>query len=148
MTSRKASAGFTLMELLVAVIIISALLALVLPRFGSIRENTYVATMKNSIAKAITSQEFYMNENDQYASSFAQLSAATGYVPDNDVTLTVATTPNPKYGYCIKANHAKTETACAVEFGLSGPGGVEFDGKIYCDADGTVDQITTLTACR
>lgn len=132
--------GFTLIELLVAVLVIGIISALVYPKFGPVKERTYVAAMKNTLNKAVTAEENYMDENDVYAPqdcgtdgtcSDDTLGGATGFAPDDDVGIVIVPASGAEsYGFVATATHAKTATSCEIEYGSDGTN--EFDGKITC----------------
>jgi prepilin-type N-terminal cleavage/methylation domain-containing protein len=150
MTMLRTRKGFTLIELLVAVLIIGILASLIFPRFGSIREKTYVSAMQNTLNKMVNAQEAYKNSgtNQTYA-TWAQL-GTTGFAADTDVVGpagTAGSTPTVnlftaagagmgQYGFEVIVGHTKTQAQCGVRFGTAGPGLAEFSGKIVCTQSG------------
>jgi prepilin-type N-terminal cleavage/methylation domain-containing protein len=126
--------GLTLIELLIAVLVIAALASFVIARTRSVKERTYVAEMTTSMSRAIEANEMYMVRYGQYRREEFLRNAGLLVWPD-DVNLLVrfaSGTYNRQYGYIVQAFHRKTRTRCWAEIGSAGPSGPIFDGKIRC----------------
>jgi prepilin-type N-terminal cleavage/methylation domain-containing protein len=147
MKTLRSRQGFTLIELLVAVLVIGIISALVYPKFGPVRERTYVAAMKNSLNKMVSAQENYLDANGQYG-TLANLQGI-GFELDEDVTgpggigsptITLHTSSNPQYGWQAVVGHSKTMTECGIQYGSSGPAptGVEYTQKVVCNPGGSL----------
>jgi prepilin-type N-terminal cleavage/methylation domain-containing protein len=64
--SPKAQHGFTLIELLAVMGIISALIAVALPRYASYRANAYDSRAEMDLRSVAMAEEAYFIENDRY----------------------------------------------------------------------------------
>lgn len=67
--------GFTLIELLIVVVVIGILAAIAIPKFGSMREKSYVAAVTSDLKHLASQQEVYHGTNQAYASDVADLTA-------------------------------------------------------------------------
>ena len=77
--------GFTLIELLIVVVIIGILATVAIPKFTSVRDKAFVASMKADLKNLATQQEVYHNDNYSFSTSFTNL----GYVTSEGVTVTI-----------------------------------------------------------
>jgi prepilin-type N-terminal cleavage/methylation domain-containing protein len=77
--------GFTLIELLIVVVIIGILAAIAIPKFSSVREKAYLASMKADLKNLATQQEVYHNANFSFSTSSTNL----GFVTSKGVTVSV-----------------------------------------------------------
>ena len=77
--------GFTLIELLIVVVVIGILAAIAIPKFSTVRNKAFVASMKADLKNLATQQEVYHNANFTFSVSFTNL----GFVTSKGVTLTV-----------------------------------------------------------
>lgn len=80
--------GFSLIELLTVMLVISILAAIAIPNFNAIRERAFVSTMKGDLHGLRYAQEVYNVEPDGvYATTIAELGDL--WNPSEDVTVTL-----------------------------------------------------------
>ena len=77
--------GFTLIELLIVVVIIGILATIAIPKFSSVRNKAYVASMRADLKNLATQQEVYHNDNFTFSTSFTDI----GFVTSEGVALTI-----------------------------------------------------------
>lgn len=80
--NRSNQAGFSLTELLVALIIIGILVAMAMPKFGSVISRTKTTEAKLMLNQIHLLQEAFRDEFDRYSMNFGEI----GYAPDKLVT--------------------------------------------------------------
>ena len=126
-----ARAGYTLIELLIAVVIVGLLSALAVPRLSLMRENAFVATMKSDLRHFSQSEESHFYDNAVYSSSLAVL-AFNGLQISDEVTLTIAEATVT--GWAVIADHSTTNVQCALFIGTAAPvGPATTQGRIDCN---------------
>ena len=79
-------AGFSLLELLVAIAIISILAAISIPRFGDFRAAAYDSRCQQDLRNLAATQELYRVENEQYAKD---VDALVTFKPSPGVEITM-----------------------------------------------------------
>lgn len=138
--TRTTRSGFTIVELLVVIIIVSILAALAIPRFVKARERAYYAAMIHDLDILQNMEEIY------YHNSGAFLYKTTGTVTDaaNDVDLnmhasrgvTITLGAHP-HGWAATATHlALASGQCNLFWGDDGTVGVaNTAGRIQCNND-------------
>src|SRR5690606_2660392 len=102
--------GFTLIELLIVVVLIGILAALVLPKFGDVKERAYKAAMQNDLRNLATAQEIYFEQNSVYASSAEDVIALS-----RGVEITITSESDYKAGYTAVASRNGTEVTCKLD---------------------------------
>jgi prepilin-type N-terminal cleavage/methylation domain-containing protein len=108
--------GFTLIELLLVVVIIGIVAALVLPKFGDVKQKAYVAAMKSDLRNLATAQEIYADKNGGYAAATTDI---PGYALSDGVSIGIALLPADN-GYKASATHSKVTTGgCSLTIGLT-----------------------------
>lgn|SRR5690606_12519597 len=96
--------GFTLIELLLVVVIIGIIAALVLPKFGDVKERAYKAAMQNDLRNLATAQELYFEENDEYfVGTITEGTSGAPISVSDKVSISVTTAGN---AYVATATHA------------------------------------------
>lgn len=84
--SRSRSRGFTLVELLVVVVVLGILATIAIPKFTSMREKSFIASVTSDLKHLASMQEVYHGDNQVYASAASDL---TNLTPSEGVVLTV-----------------------------------------------------------
>jgi type IV pilus assembly protein PilA len=97
----KNRSGFTLIELLIVMVLIAILATIGVNRFWSVKDRSYVASMKNDLRNMASQQEDYFQKNYNYSPSAALL---PDFVPSSGVAITV--THNALDGWSATASHA------------------------------------------
>lgn len=101
--------GFTLLELLVVIIIISILSAIAIPTFLVQRRKSWDAASKNDLRNLAGFQEIYYSDFGVYG-TIAEIQAAEPKLNiSKDVTLTVVSY-DTSLGYCLSATHEGSPT--------------------------------------
>lgn len=102
--------GFTLIEILAVLAIISILSAIAIPRFDSIRDRAFVSTMTGDLHNLRLAQEiYYRSPDNDYAASVEELGDRYASSPDVTVTITDA---GPDH-YSATATHPGTSRTCS-----------------------------------
>jgi type IV pilus assembly protein PilA len=65
---RAARVGFTLVEILIVVVVISILAALAIPRYQRSRAQSYSATIRSDLRKIVVAEEEFFTNHNRYAS--------------------------------------------------------------------------------
>jgi len=108
--------GFTLIELLIVVVIIGILAAIAIPKFTSVREKAFLASMKSDLKNLATQQEVYHNGNFSFSTSFTNL----GFVTSEGVTVTINEATGA--GWAATASHlGLASSQCGVYHGNATP---------------------------
>ena len=109
--------GFTLIELLLVVVIIGIVAALVLPKFGDVKQKAYVAAMKSDLRNLATAQEIYSDKNGNYAATTPEI---PGYALSDGVSIGIVMNAADQ-GYTATASHTKVPagTTCSLSIGLT-----------------------------
>lgn len=126
LTNRK---GFTMIELLVVVGIISILAAIAIPRLAATKDRAKLASVKTDVRNAETAEETYFS-NDATYGTFVQLQAASNFSLSSGNTMTITTGTT---GYTVAANNASIAsaiTSCVVQ--VAGGAASTVDGQITC----------------
>ncbi len=104
--------GFTLIELLVVLVVLGILSGIAIARFVSIKEATYLASMKADLRNfALYEQNYLMDSQGSY---FAGNGAAQGFAPTVGVTVTATVDPGPPPSWRAIATHDKTNKTCSI----------------------------------
>jgi prepilin-type N-terminal cleavage/methylation domain-containing protein len=124
-------AGYTLIELLIAIVIVGLLAALVTPRLSMARDKAFVATMKSDLRNLAQAQESFFYDNAVYAGSVGAL-VANGLQVDSAVVLDIGYATAA--GWSVTAIHEVSGVPqCALFVGNAPPVGAATDeGLITC----------------
>jgi prepilin-type N-terminal cleavage/methylation domain-containing protein len=121
--------GFTLIELMTVVVIISILVSIALPKFGDLKSKASLASIRSDIRNAEAAEETYFSDYAAYGTA-ANLQAAGFLSASTGNTLTVTVAPT---GYTINGVNPAImagPTSCTVQVGAGAAPTV--DGKITC----------------
>lgn len=112
MRTLKNRQGFTLIELLIVVVIIGILAAIAIPRFASTKGKAFDASAKTDLRNAMTSQEAYFSDWQQYAGSLANLKTSTDF--DETTGVVVAVASGDASGYEMTAKHGSSDNTWCI----------------------------------
>jgi prepilin-type N-terminal cleavage/methylation domain-containing protein len=105
-------AGFTLIELLIVVVIIGLLASIAIPKFQSVRERAYMASLRADLHNLATQQDIYYNDSYSYSPSISDLE----FNQSEGVTITFGEAHN--LGWSASAAHAALALeSCAIYHG-------------------------------
>jgi prepilin-type N-terminal cleavage/methylation domain-containing protein len=115
--------GFTLVELLVVVLVISILAAIAIPRYSGSKDKAYVATMIADLHNAAIYEEQYASENHaQYFSGTATFDVAVeGFRASQNVTVVLTATNilgSRISEFTAVARHAQSKESCELRSGI------------------------------
>jgi type IV pilus assembly protein PilE len=116
--------GVTLIELLVAVMIVSILAAVAVPSYRSYVLRTHRAGAKAAMMDIASRQQQFLMSNRAYADT-ATLTAA-GYAPDDSVT--------DRYTWAVTVNNAASPPSFSITF--TATGAQASDGNLTLDSLG------------
>lgn len=122
--------GFTLVELLITVLIISALSSMVVPRLLSWRDRGFRATMQSDLRNLAAFEESFFTDSGGYSGEVDEVQLL-GFQQSNRVTITIVEASAS--GWSATATHSATETECALYVGSATPVGAATEqGAIAC----------------
>jgi prepilin-type N-terminal cleavage/methylation domain-containing protein len=104
--------GFTLIEVMIVMVILSILCAITIPRFANTKQRTYVTAMKADLRNLATYQEMYAA--DSLGNYFSGDGQAQGFHPSQSVTVTATAVPGPPSFWTANAIHSLTTKTCSV----------------------------------
>jgi type IV pilus assembly protein PilE len=110
--------GFTLIELMIAVVIFALLAAIAYPNYINHIRKSRRAEAKTLLLEAQSKQERFLTENNVYATSMTTLGYAANPTPTENAWYTVAVTnvvgpPDPSFRLdAIPQNDQTNDTAC------------------------------------
>jgi prepilin-type N-terminal cleavage/methylation domain-containing protein len=128
---RAGRVGFTLVELMVAVVLMGLLAAFSTQRVGDIREHGLIVTMRSDLRHFAVAEESYAYDVGTYTSDVADLRMrGLQTSPGIQISVQEAT----RTGWSATARHTGTERACYVIVGDAAPVGAALeDGVVECD---------------
>lgn len=101
--------GFTLIELLLVVVIIGIIAALVLPKFGDVKEKAYISAMQNDLRNLATAQEIFFEETGAYASVATDVIALSEHV-----SIEITSNDGFNSSYVATASRQGTDVQCTL----------------------------------
>lgn len=110
--------GFTLVELMIAIIVVAILALIAIPRFRSAQEKAWQASLKSDLKNLANSQELFYRDNTSYGSDLQAMGAETS----DGVTVTINEANN--VGWSATAVHeAMPDEKCGIYQGDADPAG-------------------------
>ena len=122
--------GFTLAELMVAVVVVGLLAVIAIPRFAFVKDRAYVAEMKSDLHNLATQQESYYYDQHLYSGDLGVLEVAGLQVsPLVSITIGEATAT----GWSATASHGNSAMECGLFVGTAAPvPSASVEGSIDC----------------
>jgi prepilin-type N-terminal cleavage/methylation domain-containing protein len=117
--------GFTFIELLIVMVVMSVLAGIGVPRIRSMKERSYQAMLRSDLGALRTAQEAYYAENLRYATDISALE----FRLSTNVSIAIEST-DPLKGWRAEARHLWLATPCTTAAGADAIG-VEA-GSIVC----------------
>ncbi|HEY1952057.1 MAG TPA: prepilin-type N-terminal cleavage/methylation domain-containing protein [Gemmatimonadaceae bacterium] len=116
--------GFTLIEVIVAVVLVGTLAAIAVPRYAGAKDRAYAATMQADLHIAAIYEEQYATEHHgQYFSGTATTgSPVEGYSPSKDVTVTFTSfhiLGSQLADWTAVARHGSSSQSCEMRAGIT-----------------------------
>ncbi|MEP7381022.1 MAG: prepilin-type N-terminal cleavage/methylation domain-containing protein [Gemmatimonadota bacterium] len=119
--------GFSLIELLVAMLVFAILVSIAIARYRNVKERAYLAEMKTDLGNLRIAEEAYWSEQAQYTADQTLLDYRTG----SRVTVTITVT-DPYEGYDAEAVHVSAPTVtCTMYVGRGSSTGTP-SGDVAC----------------
>ena len=107
----RALRGFSLIELLVALLIIGILVGLAIPRYHEYKRRYYLTTMVTDLRNLATTEEAYWNITGTYSMDLRVIQYSSS--PRVSVSMVSADT----LGWAAKASYAGDSATCAIYYG-------------------------------
>ena len=102
--------GFTLIEVMIVIVILSILCAITIPKFADSKQKTYVTAMKSDLRNLATYQESYAA--DSLGTYFSGDGTAQGFQASQSVTINATAVPGPPASWTANASHSLTTKTC------------------------------------
>jgi len=122
----RSAKGFTLIELLIVVVIIGILVTIAIPKFQSVKEKAYIASMQADLRNLVTAQEAYFSGSATYSPTTTNLN----YLITAGSTITMSATAT---GWSATATSIFTSKTCGIFIGTATPPtGATVEGSPGC----------------
>jgi prepilin-type N-terminal cleavage/methylation domain-containing protein len=130
MRSRTAERGFSLIEMLIAMSVVTLLAAIAIPQYREVRERGYIATMRGDLRNLAVIEESHFYDTSTYTASLATLEAK-GFRKSGGTLVQVHEATS--IGWSASISHAATLRQCFVFVGAAAPvGSATEDGRMDC----------------
>ena len=122
--------GFTLIELMIAVVIIGLLAAIAVPRLAQAKGHTYVTAMISDLRNLSTHEESYFYDHAVYTSALTDLQSQ-GFQASPMVSIQIVEATAT--GWSATADHLLSNVQCGLFVGAAAPvGPATVEGAITC----------------
>lgn len=112
------SAGFTLIELMITVVIVAILMAIALPSYRQHVVRSSRAAVEAFMLEVANKQERYLLDKRTYAGSLTALGMSAGSGISSNYTVTVSSSSNAGLTYTITATPIGSQQASDTECGV------------------------------
>ncbi len=132
-TARRTSAGFTLIEMMIVIVVIGILAAIAVVGYGSSTEKADIAAMKSDLRNVVTAEQGYYADQIQAgnAGAFTKNVSDLDFSPSPGVTIKLK---KNNYGWSAQARHANVKKVrCAIYQGSISPySPASREGEVAC----------------
>ena len=104
----ESNSGFTLIELLIVVVIIGILAAIAIPKYGAVKGQAQVASMKTDLRNLASSMEGYFSDNTTYTTDKTKVNV------QESAGVTVTITQATGSDWAATAKHLSTSSTCGI----------------------------------
>ncbi len=107
--------GFSLVELIVALLVVGVLVGLAMPRFNTYRRKAHVASMVSDLRNLAAAEEEFWNAMKSYSGDTTALELATS------PSVTLALVSADSTGWSARAIYAGDPATCSIFYGSAAP---------------------------
>lgn len=123
--------GFTLIELLIVVVVIGILATIAIPKFSTMRQKSFIASVTSDLKNLASQQEIYLSNEYSYTTVLTNLE----FTLSSAVTITVAEATGT--GWAATGTHTGLSgDQCGIYFGDANPSGASpatAPGTVFCN---------------